>query len=349
MNVYIHETGLLSAAGNNADADFPQFAQQAATDRLLCREPNYAAYIPPMQLRRMSKAVRMGIGAARICLQQAAVERSDAIAVGTAYGCLQDTEVFLSKMVDQQEQMLTPTAFIQSTHNTVAGQIALVTGCHGQNLTYAHKGHSFEHAMIHAQLYLHNEPRHKVLVGGIEELTDTSLSLLQQAKVYRKDAVDANKLFDSYATGSLAGEGATFFLVSRQAQGARLVVKDLKTFYSRDPLEAVDLVKLSITRKKIDLLGLDFVMLGINGDQRQESFYTSLRQDVFASVSQGAFKHLSGEYPVAVAFALGLLTHAARHGLPESVIVNRAPEQFRHLLLVNNFLHHYSVWLLEVL
>src|SRR5690606_8434401 len=134
--------------------------------RLTAREPDYTGLIPPMQLRRMSKAVRIGIGAANACL---AGKKPDAIAVGTALGCLQDTEVFLNKMVTQDERMLTPTAFIPSTLNTVAGQIALLTGCHGYNATISQRGHSFEGAVIGAALYLTGRPEHTVLCGGVDE------------------------------------------------------------------------------------------------------------------------------------------------------------------------------------
>ena len=50
----------------------------------------------------------------------------DAIITGTGLGCLEDTEKFLTAMVTNKEEFLTPTSFIQSTHNTVSAQIALL-------------------------------------------------------------------------------------------------------------------------------------------------------------------------------------------------------------------------------
>ena len=191
MELYIKGVGILSAVGSNVDEDFLQ--QKETPANFLCKEPDYTVYIPPMQLRRMSKAVRMGIGASKIALQQAKIEKPDAISIGTAMGCLNDTEVFLKKMVEQEEQMLTPTAFIQSTHNTVGGQIALLYGCNGHNLTYVHRGHSFEQAMLNAYLYLQQHPDENVLVGGIDELTPTSEAILERFGVLNN------------------GEGANFF------------------------------------------------------------------------------------------------------------------------------------------
>src|SRR5690606_27841623 len=122
---------------------------------------------------------------------------------------------FLSKMTEQKEQMLTPTAFIQSTHNTVGGQIALVNGCNGPNLTYVHRGHSFEHALLHAYLYLRHHPDDTVLAGGIDELTPTSEAILKRFGVTDN------------------GEGACFFTVNtKDKEGA--CIKDIHTFTTQD-------------------------------------------------------------------------------------------------------------------
>lgn len=347
MNVYIHGTGILSPAGNSGETDF-LVAAPDHTDRLLCREPDYSAYIPPMQLRRMSKAIRMGIGASKICLQEAGLERTDAISVGTAFGCLQDTELFLAKMVAQNEQMLTPTAFIQSTHNTVAGQIALLTGCNGHNLTYAHRGHSFEHAMINAQLYLDDHKDDSILVGGIEELTETSIAVLKRAGIYREEASVASSILSGYAPGSIAGEGAAFFVAGGRPNGKHdLLVRDITTFTTKDAAVALGKVNDFIAAQRMQAGDFDLVMLGLNGDQRSEGFYSRLRESTFPGNSQAAFKHLGGEYPVASSFALGLLTLAAKGDLSPSLILNHQPEQLRRILLVNNFVHHYSCWYLE--
>ncbi|HRO43257.1 MAG TPA: beta-ketoacyl synthase chain length factor [Flavipsychrobacter sp.] len=348
MNLYIHGTGILSAAGNNGEEDFLKNPPEYNTDRLLCKEPDYTAYIPPMQLRRMSKAVRMGIAASKISLHNAGVEKADAISVGTAFGCLNDTEVFLSKMVAQNEQMLTPTAFIQSTHNTVAGQIALLTGCYGHNLTYVHRGHSFEHAMINAQLYLNEHPTEKILVGGIEELTETSLEVLKQTGVYRKAKTSPANILNDYEEGSIAGEGASFFLVSQQPAANNLCVKDIATFQTRDAKTALQKLNDFLLRNELRNDDLDLVMLGINGDKRNEEFYTALRTNVFSRVSQGCYKHICGEHPVASAFGLGVISYAVKNSLPETSVLNHPPKQLKRVLLVNNFLHHYSCWYLEV-
>jgi 3-oxoacyl-[acyl-carrier-protein] synthase II len=151
-----------------------------AGDLLYCREPEYKNLIPPMQLRRMSKTIRIGVAAAKICLRETGLEKPDAIHIGSAYGVLDDSEKFLNNLIEQQEQTLTPTSFIQSTHNTVSGQIALLTRCHGHNLTFVHKAHSFESALLDAAVFLQNHPQAIVLAGAVEECTPTAYDILRR-------------------------------------------------------------------------------------------------------------------------------------------------------------------------
>lgn len=53
--------------------------------------------------------------ASKYALQEAGIENPDAIIVGTGMGCSQDSEKFLKNVIDNNEEFLTPTFFIQST------------------------------------------------------------------------------------------------------------------------------------------------------------------------------------------------------------------------------------------
>ncbi len=137
--MYINSFCSITPAGVITSEDQVTDLNVLTGTRASCVEPDYKDLIPPMQLRRMTKPVRTGVAAAKLCLQAAGVSLPDAIHAGTAFGMLQDSEHFLQKLIVQEEQALAPTAFIQSTHNTVAGQIALSLGCYGHNMTYVHK------------------------------------------------------------------------------------------------------------------------------------------------------------------------------------------------------------------
>ncbi|HRN48037.1 MAG TPA: beta-ketoacyl synthase chain length factor [Niabella sp.] len=132
-----------SASAVSPQASFNQMLSTPAVytgDKLNCIEPDYSKYIDPKLIRRMSRIIKMGVAAAMEALKDAELSMPDAIITGTAYGCLADTDAFLSRMVEFNEELLSPTSFIQSTHNTVGAQIALMLHCHHYNNTYVHSG-----------------------------------------------------------------------------------------------------------------------------------------------------------------------------------------------------------------
>jgi len=199
--LYIHSFCAISPAGMLNASSHSSAAQTAQGPKAACKEPDYKELIPPMQLRRMSKPVRTGVAAAKLCMKTYSDFMPASIHVGTAYGMLDDSENFLRRMMDQDEQMLNPTAFIQSTHNTVSGQIALSVGCTAHNMTYVHRAHSFENALLDAALMLPElDEDALMLTGAVEECTNTSFAVLERFGVYNEHQA--------------AGEGAVFFCMS---------------------------------------------------------------------------------------------------------------------------------------
>lgn len=164
--------------------------------------PDYKAYIDAGLLRRMSKILRMSVACAKDCIVQAGIEQPDAIVVGTGLGCLQDTEKFLNTSLTV-EGLLPPTSFIQSTHNTMAGQISLSLGNHGYNMTHTQNTLSFEHALLDAAMLLREGDAH-VLVGAADEHID----ILNDV---------ADKL--GFEIAAPLTSGASFFILSNENAG----------------------------------------------------------------------------------------------------------------------------------
>lgn len=133
--------------------------------------PDYSAFIPAMDRRRMSEVLKMSIACSMDCLEQAGLHQPDAIIVGTSMGCPVHTKNFLDKIIAANEGPLAPTNFIVSTHNTIAGQISLLLENHGYNMTHTQNSLSFEQALIDAILCLDYECSH-VLVGAADEEED---------------------------------------------------------------------------------------------------------------------------------------------------------------------------------
>src|SRR6202000_3232451 len=130
--------------------------------------------------------IKMAVAASKKCLTVAGIEAPDAIITGTAFACMEDTITFLTRIVEQDEELLPPTAFIQSTHNTVAAQIALMLQCHEYNNTFVHKGISFESALIDALMLLNEQEADNILVGGTDDMVDTSFKVLTRLGLYRR-------------------------------------------------------------------------------------------------------------------------------------------------------------------
>lgn len=128
--------------------------------------------LPAQAVRRLSAIQHRAATLALAALYRAGVERPDAIIASTALGCLDDTERFLADMRDAKGALLSPLPFMRSTHNTMAGQLALMLGCHGPNITHSQGLNGFHAALAEAELMLHDHPKMKVLVLAIDERTD---------------------------------------------------------------------------------------------------------------------------------------------------------------------------------
>ena len=152
--VYINGISSISAQKTFDDDQFLDELVAYDDNVIVASNPNYKEFIPPAAARRMAKGIKMGIVASKLALQNAKTEQVDAILTGTGMGCVRDSEKFLSTIIDDNEQYLTPTSFIQSTHNTVGGQIALAINCKGYNFTYVHSAVSFESSLIDAKMQL---------------------------------------------------------------------------------------------------------------------------------------------------------------------------------------------------
>jgi 3-oxoacyl-[acyl-carrier-protein] synthase II len=163
------------------------------------QSPSYKDYIEGALLRRMSKILRMSVACAKACVLQAGSQNLDAIVVGTGLGCLHETEKFLNNVLTI-EGLLPPTAFIQSTHNTIAGQISLSLGNHGYNMTHTQNALSFEYALQDALMLLHEEAT-TVMVGGADE----SIDFLEEVRTNM-----------SLPTAIPLTSGASFFMVSKE-------------------------------------------------------------------------------------------------------------------------------------
>ena len=91
-------------------------------------------------------------------------------------GCVTDTERFLRQLVEQGEEFLSPTHFIHSTHNTLAGLVAIHTKSHGYNTTFSQGDASYDHALRDAYLLLSQGHADNALVGAHDERNNLAVA-----------------------------------------------------------------------------------------------------------------------------------------------------------------------------
>ena len=351
-DLYITSTGNISPQNTFGNTTLPDELVEYNSTRLTCVEPEYKNFIDPKMIRRMSRIIRMGVAASSNCLQQAGVTMPGAIVTGTAYGCLEDTGIFLTKMVEQNEQLLTPTAFIQSTHNTIGAQIALLLGCNGYNNAFVHRGFSFESALLDAALLIKENEADNVLVGAIDELTDKSFEILQRFGLYKNEPVSTTELCKSKTKGTIAGEGASFFLLSSNASGSDCAKLDgFSTFYK--PLgiaEIKEQINSFLDSQSVSMDDIDLLITGRNGDYATDKIYRDLESSVFNNIMYINYKDLCGEYPTSTSFALWLAAGIIKNRkVPASIKKENAQQgKIKTILVYNHYENiHHSLFLIS--
>ena len=140
-------------------------------------------YVKPLEVRRMGKLMKASLLSSLKALRQAGIDYPDAIITGTSLGCWENTETLLTQIELEGEVMLSPTNFMQSTHNTIGSNIAIRTHCHGYNVTYTQGADSLEWALRDARRLLASGRCKTVLVGCHDETTPLYRSLMDRLGV----------------------------------------------------------------------------------------------------------------------------------------------------------------------
>lgn len=331
MAIYINGIGIISALDKNEDGNSAVKFFNENRERAACVEPDYSSYIDLKAIRRMSRIIKMGVTSSFISLKDAGLDKPDAIIVGTALGCLEDTVSFLNKLVINKEELLNPTAFIHSTHNTIASQIALNVKCMGYNSTYVHRNISFETALIDAMMLLKEKSVETALVGGIDELTEESFNILKRLGYYKSSEEV------SIQAANFAGEGSAFYTLSNNITSSTYAeLKSVRTISFANN-EKVGQVAQS-------MLGAGEVELILSGFNNEGSGYPGFYTGSGNHELVFPYKQLCGEYPTSTAFAMSLAAEILKkRKVPEFLNSKiKTGSSINRILIHNNFkdVHH---------
>lgn len=282
-------------------------------------DEDYRQYFSPNEVRRLGKMLKRALLTARKALESNENNSLDAIITGTGLGCLENTELFLDRMVRQGEQMLNPTQFMNSTHNTISSLIAIDTGCKGYNSTHTHNGVSFEHALFDAVMLLNKDNNTTAMVCGHDEMTPTYFNFLQKAGYLGQQGE------------TFASETAVAMLLSRQ-----------QTDYSFCKIEAIDILygqPSDIVNIYQPPTEIDAIMTGINGFDKNDNIYTDVCGKLFADTPILQYKNIFGENYTASALGIYVAAECIKLGVvPLHLLYNKKrPKSIRKILSYNHF------------
>lgn len=142
--------------------------------------PRLRNYVKPMEMRRMGKIIKSALLSSYEALSEAGIDSPDAIVTATAWGCLDSSLNLLDELVDNGEEMIKPTYFMQSTHNTIGSAVAIKLKDHGYNVTITQQGDSLRWAILQAVMLLKSGRCRTVLVGCHDETPPLAQKLLSQ-------------------------------------------------------------------------------------------------------------------------------------------------------------------------
>lgn len=334
-NCYINGIGNVSIQS----VDFDVFESDATDIQILnkAQQPLYKDLIAPAMSRRMAKGVKMGIYAANNALLNAKMIDLQAVIVGTGLGCIEDSEKFLDAIIVNDEQFLTPTAFIQSTHNTVAAQIALHLQCKAYNFTYVNGANSFESALFDAFMQLKHFNKENILIGGVDEIAPYTFSMYEMIGKVKQSGEEVN-FKDPQTKGIALAEGATFFALSNnKTNNSYAEVLDVLLFNAFKDDETTE-IHAFLLKNNLSVANLDVVFFGVNADAQQQEFYNRMNV-VFNEIPQAYYQHISGSYDTASAFGLKVAAEIIqKKQLPKLIQYNEIePNKIEKVLMINQF------------
>lgn len=349
MKLYINGLGCISPQPTFADDYFFEQIKEYNENKMYCQEPNYEPYFDAKSIRRMGRILKFGVAAAKMAIAQSGIKEFDLISTGTGLGCLQDSELFLKNVVEGNEGVVSPTPFIQSTHNTVSGLIALQLGCKSPNLTFSHKGSSFESALLEAKLMmLDSEKMNNVLVGSYDEITPYSYAVMKRLNILKSEPCSNINLIND--KGVMIGEGASFFVLSKEKNDTTLAsfVDIHTTNFINDVNMMSEEVIAFLKRNNLYVSDIDIVLNGISGDAERDTNLTALNNTLFNSIFNFSFKKLCGEYMTASAFAMYMGTKLIKENkTPLHQVFMNGKKDIKNVLICNQYKQNFNLILLS--
>ena len=301
--------------------------------------PDFKPYIPPKEARRMGNILKRAVAVSAEALQSAGLSSVDAIITGTGYGCIENTELFLDPLCRNGENLLKPSYFMQSTHNTISSQIAIRTRNHGYNTTYAHKHLSFDYALYDAWLQFRLKKIDTALVGGHDEMTPDFFGILRKGNIFGQG-------------GEICGEAATAVVLERKSSASATATEfnsnnalcrlsAMKILYRPDAETLQDALQALLRQAGKRMDDIDAVLSGISGNPQSDTLYADEIRAMVGNKPVLRYKHIFGQSFTASGLGFYVAAQCLKNGfVPESLClencVTETLSDAPHCLLLYN-------------
>ena len=274
--------------------------------------PAFREYISPNEARRMGNLMKRALVTSLKVLKETGIDHPDAIITGTSIGSLDYTEKLLDTLVENGEESLSPTYFMQSTHNTVSSAISIYTATHSYNTTYSHGGVSFELALKDAWMQLYLGQISNAIVGGHDEMVESYFELLKKTGYVGVEGMVP------------CGECAMSMMLNKQASSENLCeLAGVSVFRTKSLANIRKQLALLAEKAGIHMEEIQTVMTGVNGNPLNDSLYQPVLDELFPNAKHLSYKQLFGENYTASALGLYAAAHLVKkQGVPVMLFVN---------------------------
>ncbi len=145
---------------------------------------DFAPFMDVRKLRRAQAVSKNVLLCALRALEQAGEKEAEksgwGISLAMGAGALESTLKFMDSIIEDGDELSSPTAFASSVHNSTALMLSLFLHIHGPCVVSGQLDSSFAGALLTAQQFLAKKMCHQVLVTATEDINPLLMEQVQQ-------------------------------------------------------------------------------------------------------------------------------------------------------------------------
>jgi 3-oxoacyl-(acyl-carrier-protein) synthase len=287
----------ITGAGHTHDSMERFFRLESMAGTLDQKE--IAKNLAAQKIRRLKRFPQMALALAAAALENSAPEHTPhSVFMGSGWGALSETCDFLEKLRSSKERFPSPIDFVGSVHNSAAGQIAIMHGAKGANITSSGGDYSFEQALLAADSFLESsENDHSAFVLAADENHE-----------------QFSPLFDpSLDDTTVPADGGGALSLCRKAIPGKISIQPC--FFARNRDTVLDQLIAALDTKEI-LQNCGMILAGIpaaiskDGEAQLESFMQKTGLDIPVI----HYRKFTGEFASASSVAAVMAVHLLESG-----------------------------------